>query len=111
MGYHVHRGKTVTTWASYTFSSSLRASHFKAAPEKYQPVDPENEKKYLFKLNESLRLARSVKGKLFAGMVFYVTAKVPTDKNVLKNVLSAHGGVVSLHHHSRYARRHKANRL
>jgi hypothetical protein len=63
------------------------------ATDKYRLVDPVNEKKWKFKLTDALKRAK-VK-KLFSGMIFYVTNKVPLDKKLLKNVVSAHGGQVS----------------
>ncbi|TFY79116.1 hypothetical protein EWM64_g4901 [Hericium alpestre] len=63
-------------------------------PEKYPLIDPENEKRYGFKLQESLDRAKANQGQLYADMVFYVTPKVPIDKKLLKNVVAAHGGQV-----------------
>jgi hypothetical protein len=54
-----------------------------------------NEKKWKFKLTDALKRAKVKKGQLFSGMIFYVTNKVPLDKKLLKNVVSAHGGQVS----------------
>ncbi|KAH9952632.1 hypothetical protein BC827DRAFT_1274339 [Russula dissimulans] len=59
---------------------------------KYALSDPINEKKWKFKLTDALKRAKANKGQLFAGKVFYVTNKVPLDKKLLKNVVSAHGG-------------------
>ncbi|KAI0039891.1 hypothetical protein FA95DRAFT_1503597 [Auriscalpium vulgare] len=63
-------------------------------PDKYRLHDAENERKYDFKLTDALARAKSHEGRLFAGMVFYVTNKVPVDKKLLKNVVAAHGGQV-----------------
>jgi hypothetical protein len=68
------------------------------AVDKYVLADPVNEKKWNFKLADALKRARENKGQLFAGKVFYVTNRVPLDKKLLKNVISAHGGQVSSHH-------------
>lgn len=54
-----------------------------------------NEKKWGFKLTDALKRAKAKKGQLFSGITFYVTSKVPVDKKLLKNVVSAHGGQVS----------------
>ena len=54
-----------------------------------------NEKKWGFKLTDALKRAKAKKGQLFSGIAFYVTSKVPVDKKLLKNVISAHGGQVS----------------
>ena len=58
-------------------------------------ADPVNEKKWKFNLVDALTRAKENKGQLFAGKIFYVTNKVPLDKKLLKNVISAHGGQVS----------------
>ncbi|KAI9461073.1 hypothetical protein F5148DRAFT_1215805 [Russula earlei] len=58
----------------------------------YALADPVNEKKWEFKLADALKRAKANRGQLFAGKVFYVTNKVPLDKKLLKNVVSAHGG-------------------
>ena len=58
-------------------------------------VDPVNEKKWKFNLVDALKRAKENKGQLLAGKIFYVTNKVPLDKKLLKNVISAHGGQVS----------------
>jgi len=60
--------------------------------DKYALVDPASEKKWKFKLKDALKRAKAKKGRLFAGKIFYVTNKVPLDKKLLKNVVSAHGG-------------------
>ncbi|KAI0246563.1 hypothetical protein BJV78DRAFT_1253485 [Lactifluus subvellereus] len=62
--------------------------------DKYVLSDPVNEKKWNFKLADALKRAKANKGQLFAGKIFYVTNKVPLDKKLLKNVISAHGGQI-----------------
>ncbi|KAI0056886.1 hypothetical protein BV25DRAFT_1813329 [Artomyces pyxidatus] len=61
-------------------------------PEKYRVVDPENEKKFEFKLADALHRATQNKGRIFADMVFFVTPNVPVERKLLKNVVAAHGG-------------------
>ena len=56
--------------------------------------DTQNEKKYDFVLAEALERAKTNKGKLFAGMTFLVTQRVPIDAKLLKNVVLAGGGQV-----------------
>lgn len=63
--------------------------------ENYALQDPENEKKYGFKLSDALQRARDNGRKLFAGKMFYVTPKVPIDTKLLKNIITAGGGQVS----------------
>jgi hypothetical protein len=46
---------------------------------------------------KSLRRAKELGGKLLAGQTFYVTPKVPVDTKLLKNVVNACGGQVSLY--------------
>ncbi|OBZ77874.1 hypothetical protein A0H81_01581 [Grifola frondosa] len=53
-------------------------------------ADPENEKKFGFKLTDALHRAKTNR-KIFAGMTFYVTPKVPIAK-LLRNVVVAGGG-------------------
>ena len=65
------------------------------ATRKYVLADPVNEKKWKFNLADALKRAKENKGQLFAGKIFYVTNKVPLDKKLLKNVISAHGVQVS----------------
>ena len=52
---------------------------------------------------QSLRRAKELGGKLLAGQTFYVTPKVPVDTKLLKNVVNACGGQVSLYLTSFYA--------
>ena len=56
--------------------------------------DPVNEKKFGVDLKRALERARSSSGKLFEGMTFYITAKVPVGAKLLKNVITAGGGKV-----------------
>ena len=62
--------------------------------EDYILKDPTNEEKYDFVLDEALERARSHKGKLFAGITFLITRKVPVEATLLKNVVTAGGGQV-----------------
>ncbi|TCD65714.1 hypothetical protein EIP91_002290 [Steccherinum ochraceum] len=59
--------------------------------------DPESEKKYNFVLTEALERARESEGKLFAGMTFVITPKIPIDTKLLKSVVTASGGQIHLH--------------
>jgi hypothetical protein len=68
-------------------------------------ADPVNEKKWRFNLVDALKRAKENKGQLFTGKIFYVTNKVPLDKKLLKNVVSANGGQVSWSQSSRKPRR------
>ena len=43
-----------------------------------------------------IRRAKANKGKLFDGLTFYVTPKTPFDVKLLKNVVAAGGGQVSI---------------
>lgn len=58
--------------------------------------DSTGENKYGVNLMQSLRRAKELGGKLLAGQTFYVTPKVPVDAKLLKNVVNACGGQVSL---------------
>lgn len=62
-------------------------------------VDPANEKKWGVNLNRSLERARENNGKLFDGMTFYLTPKLPVGTKLLKNVITAGGGKVRLVRH------------
>jgi hypothetical protein len=64
-------------------------------------TDRVNEEKWKFNLVDALKRAKGNKGQLFAGKIFYMTNKVPLDKKLLKNVISAHGGQVSWSQSSR----------
>jgi hypothetical protein len=59
--------------------------------------DSKGENKYGVDLMQSLRRAKELDGKLLAGQTFYVTPKVPVDTKLLKNVVNACGGQVSLY--------------
>ena len=59
--------------------------------------DNAGENKYGVDLKQSLRRAKELGGKLLAGRTFYVTPKVAVDPKLLKNVVNACGGQVSLH--------------
>lgn len=65
-----------------------------AAEADYMIKDEETEKKYNFVLADALKRARRNAGKLFAGITFYVTSKVPVETKLLKNVVTANGGQV-----------------
>lgn len=58
-------------------------------------ADSISEMKWNFELVDALKRAKTNRGQLFAGKVFYVTNNVPLDKKLLKNVILAHGGQVS----------------
>ncbi|KXN86850.1 BRCT-containing protein 1 [Leucoagaricus sp. SymC.cos] len=58
--------------------------------------DPDAETKYKVKLGEALGRAKQLKGTLFAGETFYVTAKTKVDRKLLKIVVTAHGGQLVL---------------
>jgi mediator of DNA damage checkpoint protein 1 len=55
-----------------------------------------NEQKYAVKLSDALCRAKTVGCHLFENHVFYVTPKVPIDVSLLKNVVNAGGGQVSV---------------
>lgn len=67
------------------------------APENFLLSDPANEKKWKFKLVDAVKRAKQNKGQIFKGLGFYVTTRVlqGMEKNLLKNVVEAHGGWVS----------------
>ena len=56
--------------------------------------DPDNEKRYGYKLVDALARAKKQGRKLFEGKTFYVTPKVPVDSKLLKAVITAGGGQV-----------------
>lgn len=58
--------------------------------------DTQNEKKFNFKLSDALRRAKAGGGGVFDKQVFYVTPKVPVDIKLLKAVVVAGGGQVSV---------------
>lgn len=58
--------------------------------------DPANEKKLGVNLKDALERAKENKGKLFDGMTFYITPKIPVGTKLLKNVITAGGGKVRL---------------
>ncbi|EIW75709.1 hypothetical protein CONPUDRAFT_112253 [Coniophora puteana RWD-64-598 SS2] len=63
--------------------------------DKYSISDKTSEKKWNFKLADALERAKDGGGtRLFRGMVFYVTPKVPIDTKLLKNVVASGGGAV-----------------
>lgn len=73
---------------------SAECSPVITAEDEYLLQDPANEKKYNFKLSESLRRSKAIRGRLFDKQTFYVTAKVPVAISLLKNVVNAAGGQV-----------------
>ncbi|KAI0779277.1 hypothetical protein C8Q74DRAFT_1258208 [Fomes fomentarius] len=85
--------------APYVLSSKwaeMSAFNRKLLPEAdYMIKDEETEKKYNFVLAHALKRARRNAGKLFAGITFYVTSKVPVETKLLKNVVTANGGQLS----------------
>ena len=85
--------KLLGTWLLHFISTALQSVH--TATHKYMLVDPVKEKQWQFILADALKRAKENKGQLFAGKIFYVTNKVPLDKKLLKNIVSAHGGQVS----------------
>ncbi|KAG8940759.1 hypothetical protein FRC03_005125, partial [Tulasnella sp. 419] len=56
----------------------------------FQLQDPAGEKKYNFKLSESLARARL--RRIFKSHIFYVTPNVQTDKNILRDIVACNGG-------------------
>ena len=71
--------------------------YFFVAEKGYALHDSTGENKYGVDLMQSLRRAKKMGGKLLAGQTFYVTPKVPVDTKLLKNVVNACGGQVSLY--------------
>lgn len=69
--------------------------HLDPVEDDYLLKDPVGEQKFGFKLEDALERARENKGKLFAGLTFYVTPKVSIDTKLLRNVIQAGGGQVS----------------
>ncbi|KAH9915024.1 uncharacterized protein BXZ73DRAFT_106335 [Epithele typhae] len=65
------------------------------AEDQFAVKDGDTEKKYDFKLTDALKFAKKNAGKLFKGMTFYVTPKVPVETKLLKNVVTANGGTLS----------------
>ncbi|EGN97163.1 hypothetical protein SERLA73DRAFT_161344 [Serpula lacrymans var. lacrymans S7.3] len=63
--------------------------------DKYILSDPEAEKKWGFNLTDALRRSKDHGCGLFAQMTFYMTAKVPIDHKLLKNIVAAAGGQIS----------------
>jgi hypothetical protein len=66
------------------------------AEKDYSLEDRETEAKYGFKMMKTLERARKNKGTLLEGKTFYLTQKVDVDKKLMKNVVAAHGGMVSI---------------
>ncbi|KAI0699877.1 hypothetical protein C8T65DRAFT_580765 [Cerioporus squamosus] len=74
----------------------MSAFNRKLLPEdEYAIKDEETENKYHFNLADALKRAKQNAGKLFGGITFYVTPKVPVDSKLLKNVVAANGGQLS----------------
>lgn len=67
------------------------------AADEFLLSDPANEKKWKFKLVDAVKRAKQNKGQIFKGIGFYVTTRVlqGLEKNLLRNVVEAHGGWVS----------------
>ncbi|KAJ6593333.1 hypothetical protein B0H19DRAFT_17663 [Mycena capillaripes] len=59
--------------------------------EDYLLQDDAGDSKYNFSLTDAVSRAKTLKGKLFEGHTFYVTAKVPA-LSILRNVILANGG-------------------
>ena len=59
--------------------------------------DKAGEGKFSFKLKDAIERAKH--GKIFADKIFYVTPRVPTDLQLLRNVIISCGGQVSLQRH------------
>lgn len=45
-------------------------------------------------MSKTLERARKNKGKLLEGKTFYLTQKVNVDKQLMRNIIAAHGGTV-----------------
>jgi mediator of DNA damage checkpoint protein 1 len=63
------------------------------AEDNYSVQDPENEKRYHFKLREAL--ARARKRKLLEGITVHITPECGIDFNALRNVAMSAGAKVS----------------
>ena len=79
------------------FSFSREAYALHTAEDQFIVKDEETEERYNFKLVEAIERAKENKGKLFAGIQFYVTPKVPVDTKLLRNVVTANGGQVRVY--------------
>jgi len=66
------------------------------AEDDYLLKDDANEKKYGFRLADALARAKQKQGTLFKGKRFYVTGKVEVSIPLLRKVVEACGGQVSL---------------
>ena len=73
---------------------SVRLMSCGTAEADYAIKDEGTENKYNFKLDEALKRAKKNAGKLFNGITFYITPKVPVETKLLKNVVAANGGQV-----------------
>ena len=82
--------------AEVPFSFSREAYSPPTAEDQFIVQDEETEERYNFKLVEAVERAKENKGKLFAGIQFYVTPKVPVDTKLLRNVVTANGGQVRM---------------
>lgn len=70
---------------------------FCSAEANYPLIDKDGEKKFGFKLAVALENVKHNKGKLFEGHTFYISSKLKTpDPTLVKNVIVANGGIVSL---------------
>lgn len=67
--------------------------NLRSAEQNYLLRDEAGEEKFSFKLKDAIERAK--KGKIFAGKTFYVTPKVQTDMQLLKNVIIACGAQVT----------------
>jgi hypothetical protein len=67
--------------------------NLRSAEKNYLLRDEAGEEKFSFKLKDAIERAKG--GKIFAGKMFYVTPKVQTDMQLLKNVIIACGAQVT----------------
>lgn len=79
--------------------SIMMSSIVHIAPDDFLLSDPANEKKWKFKLTDAVSRAKQNKGQIFRGLAFYVTTRVlkGMEKNLMRNVVEAHGGWVRVH--------------
>jgi hypothetical protein len=67
----------------------------KADETPYFLDDPVGEGKWNFRLEEALERSKKHRSGFLRGHTFFVTKNAQIDKNLLKNIISAHGGEVS----------------
>ncbi|RKP17616.1 BRCT domain-containing protein [Rozella allomycis CSF55] len=73
-------------------NESKKAGKFIGNPSSFYIKDPVNEKKFDFKLSESIEQAK--KTRIFNGMKFYVTKETKAPQNDLKSIILSGGGEV-----------------